>query len=36
MDYEWIASGGCATADENYPPEIKFDRVSEFQITYYS
>ena len=28
MDYEWIAHGGCATADDNYPPEMSPDRVS--------
>ena len=29
MDYGWIASGGCATADEDYPPEMSPDRVRE-------
>ena len=29
MDSEWIANGGCATADENYPSEMSPARVRE-------
>ena len=29
IDYEWIANGGCATADKDYPPEMSPDRVRE-------
>ena len=35
MEFEWIGHGGCATDNENYPPEISSNRVK-YDVCYFA